>query len=403
MLQRSRFAALDSWRGICAVCVVLFHFASVMPSSLDGSTFIGNAYLFVDFFFVLSGFVLCHGYHGKISSPLDIGRFVLRRLARVWPLHAFVLVCFVLTIALVNRYPHPHELTLSKAGTDYPLDALLPNVFLLNAVGLQKPVWNGPAWSIGAEFYVYVLFALVLVAAPRRIVPIAIGLSLTALALIFCLAPDLMNSTWDYGTVRCIAGFFAGVLAYHGYQRLQRIDIVKATLCELGAIVLVVALVICAGDDADNAHATSLLAPAVFAIAVVTFAGESGLLSLLVLRARPFRALGRYSFSIYMIHQPLLVGLCYGAWLSGMPTGAFNAAASAQPMASPDLLLIDFVLGVIVLAAASYRFIETPARGRFNAAVPRIAALLAARGGVLVGVVRRTPFLGVTASVRRGR
>src|SRR5690348_368784 len=106
MMEGSRFVALDSWRGICAVLVVLFHFTSVLPSALDGSMFIRNSYLFVDFFFVLSGFVLCHGYRGRIAGTHDAWRFALRRFARVWPLHAVVLACFVAAIAVVGRYPH---------------------------------------------------------------------------------------------------------------------------------------------------------------------------------------------------------------------------------------------------------------------------------------------------------
>jgi peptidoglycan/LPS O-acetylase OafA/YrhL len=402
MAQGSRFAALDSWRGICALFVVLFHFVSMLPSSLAASAFVRNAYLFVDFFFVLSGFVLCHGYRGKIGTPLDIGRFALRRLARVWPLHAVVLSAFVLTIAAVNSYPHPDQLTLTPHGHDYPLDALLPNLLLLNAVGLQPPVWNGPAWSIGAEFYVYLLFALVLLTAPRRLVPVSVALSLAALAVLVYLAPDLMNSTWDYGMVRCIAGFFAGVLAYHGYERLRRFGVLQATLGELAAVALVALFVIAAGNGPDDVWRTSLLAPLVFGVAVVVFAREGGLMSLLILRTRPFRALGRYSFSIYMLHQPLLIALCYGLWRAGLPTKVFGGPVP-DTTGSPDLLMADFVLGVILIAAASYRFVETPARGRLNALTPRILALLLARGGIVADALRRLPLGVFTASARRVR
>jgi len=410
MAEGSRFDALDSWRGICAVLVVLFHFIWLLPNALDHSQFIRNAYLFVDFFFVLSGFVLCHGYRGKIATPLDIVRFAMRRFARVWPLHAVVLALVVMTLAVIARYPHPHELTVTWDGDDYALAAIPASVLMLNAVGLQAPVWNGPSWSIGAEFYVYILFALVLVLAPRRLVTVAIGLSAAALALIYWLAPDLMNSTWDYGTIRCVAGFFAGVIAYHVYERLRAMDVLKATVCEVAAVALVVAFVIAAGDGPNHGFGRSLLAPLVFGIAVVIFAGEGGLMSLLILRARPFRALGRYSFSIYMIHQPLLTVLCYVVWLKGLPNTAFDAAAgtaSAGPMSSPDLLMIDFVLSVVLLSAASYRFIETPARNGLNALAPRVAgavgAAIARGGGTLAGAPRRETLAPVSVPARRGR
>jgi peptidoglycan/LPS O-acetylase OafA/YrhL len=363
-MKDSRFVALDSWRGICAILVVVFHFVSDMPSSLESSAFIRNSYLFVDFFFVLSGFVLCHSYRGKISSPSDFARFVLRRFGRVWPLHIVVLAGFFAAVAWISRLPHPDGLSLSWHSTGYSIDALLPSALLLNAMNLQGTVWNGPAWSIGAEFYVYLLFALLVIVTSRRLIVPSLCLSIAALALVYRWAPDLMNTTWDYGIIRCVAGFFGGVVAYHLYEFMRGRDPLPATLLELAAVALVVLFVTFAGEDADHGSLISLAAPLVFGVAVIVFAGEHGFLSLM-LRARPFKALGRYSFSIYMIHMPLLVMLCYGGWSAGYYTKAFQGPA--QPwMGSVDLVLINFVLAVILLAAASYRFIELPARRGFN-------------------------------------
>ncbi|MBS0536848.1 MAG: acyltransferase [Proteobacteria bacterium] len=367
MMRGSRFEALDAWRGICAVIVVVFHFVAMMPSSLEGSMFIRNGFLFVDFFFLLSGFVLCHSYRSSISSVGDLRRFAIRRFGRVWPVHAVVLGVFVAVVAVVDRLPHPAVLSLTPSGGAYSLDALIPSVLLLNAMGLtpQGTVWNGPAWSIGAEFYVYLLFAVLLVAASRRLLATCLALSISALTLGYLFAPALMNATWDYGFIRCIASFFGGVVAYHVHETVRERSLMRATLWEAGAAALVVAFVIHAGNGADDVSALSLAAPLVFGAAVVTFAGEQGALSLL-LKARPFRALGRYSFSIYMIHMPLLVILCYGLWAEGYGTKEFGIAGARPWMGSVDLILVDFVLAVIVIAAASHRFIEVPARGAFN-------------------------------------
>jgi peptidoglycan/LPS O-acetylase OafA/YrhL len=311
--------------------------------------------------------VLCHTYRGKIDSPRDFGQFVVRRLGRVWPLHAVVLAGMIAMMAFIGRLPHPDDLNLTWKGSSYAISAIVPNLLLLNAMNLGDNVWNGPAWSIGAEFYVYLLFALLVMATRRRLVlpSLALALALAGLALVYCWAPDLMNTTFDYGIVRCIAGFFSGVIAYHCYEWVGRSGPLRATLRELAAVVLVVLFIIFAGDGADAVSPLSLAAPLVFGATVVVFAGECGLLSL-ALRARPLKALGRYSFSIYMIHQPLLTLLCFGFWSAGYATKAYPLADAQPWLGSVDLILVDFVLAVILIAAASYRFIEVPARRAFN-------------------------------------
>jgi hypothetical protein len=68
-----------------------------------------------------------------------------------------------------------------------------------------------------------------------------------------------------------------------------------------------------------------------------------------------------------MVHQPLLMFLCYAAWLAGDDTSkAFGGAAGRPWDSSANVLLIDFILAVILLSAATHRFIEVPARGHLN-------------------------------------
>ena len=93
MAQRQqRFAVLDGWRGLCALLVALYHLNVVSPFLDNG--LIRHAYLFVDFFFVLSGFVITHTYWGKLTDAGALGDFTVRRFARIWPLQAALLDAF---------------------------------------------------------------------------------------------------------------------------------------------------------------------------------------------------------------------------------------------------------------------------------------------------------------------
>jgi peptidoglycan/LPS O-acetylase OafA/YrhL len=92
MLQNDKqhYLALDSLRAICATLVVFYHFEGV---TIIGSVpFVRNAFLFVDFFFVLSGFVIASSYAERVAAGLPIPKFMFLRLGRLYPLHAIVLL-----------------------------------------------------------------------------------------------------------------------------------------------------------------------------------------------------------------------------------------------------------------------------------------------------------------------
>src|SRR5258708_20049 len=91
---RTHFRVSDSWRGIAALLVAIFHLN--VYSAIYSLDFIRNAYLFVDFFFVLSGFVITHSYAGRLGTLEGLGTFAIRRLGPLWPLHAVVLLAFVI-------------------------------------------------------------------------------------------------------------------------------------------------------------------------------------------------------------------------------------------------------------------------------------------------------------------
>nr|WP_282568327.1 acyltransferase [Bosea sp. 117] len=372
-----RFESLDSWRGICAVMVAIYHFAFVMNADSIRSAFILNSYLFVDFFFVLSGFVVCHAYRDRLDAPRKVGGFILRRFGRLWPLHAAILFAMMVAIMAINLFgPYPDQLAVHANTGSYSLLALVLNALLLNSMSLYGSAWNGPAWSIGAELYTYILFAAVIVLSGRRLVAASLLLVAGASLALLALAPSYMNSTADYGLVRCVAGFFTGVVAYHLHVRMRARALPFATVAEVAAVAIAGLFVIVAGNGPDKVHALSLLAPAVFGCAILIFAREGGALSR-ALRVRPLRALGRWSYSIYMVHVPLLVLLAYGVWLYGEAAGITvrrevvvegyvkHLYDLGHPMAT-QALLAGFLVVTVALAAFTYARIEDPWRGRLN-------------------------------------
>src|ERR1043165_8878053 len=85
----SRFDHLDGLRGIAALSVMIGHIR--WPSAIAGLPPFHNTSLWVDFFFVLSGFVIAHAYFEKISAGMTVTTFMARRFARLYPLHLLML------------------------------------------------------------------------------------------------------------------------------------------------------------------------------------------------------------------------------------------------------------------------------------------------------------------------
>ncbi|MFG1412844.1 acyltransferase [Xanthobacter sp. VTT E-85241] len=377
-----RFKALDAWRGICALLVVLFHFCFVFRSPLMGTPIVTNAFLFVDFFFVLSGFVVCHAYRDRLGDAPSWRAFVVRRFGRLWPLHAAMLALFIAFITLVNLLPHPERFAFTLGPSEYSAIAIPIHLLLLNAVDLHGMAWNAPSWSIGAEFYTYLLFGAVCVLTLRRLSLAAAALVLASIALLAMVAPSYMNSTADFGLFRCVAGFFTGVVAYRLHELWGHRRLPLATAWEAGIVALVALFVIRASHGPDAVRALSLAAPLAFAAAVLVFAREQGAISRL-LRARPFAALGRWSYSIYMSHQLVLMAAAFLAWsLAGAAGVALEREVMVEGHAKTlyDLggvwqshaALAGVLLVVLALSALTYSRIEEPARLAFNAFAKRM-------------------------------
>ncbi|HYL24760.1 MAG TPA: acyltransferase, partial [Burkholderiales bacterium] len=287
-----RFDALESWRGIAACLVALYHMQMFVNTDLP---VFRNSYLFVDFFFVLSGFVIAANYEQRLAEGWSLWRFALLRFGRLYPLHLALLGAWI--VVHLAHVASGHATVSAFQPPRYSADTIVANLLLVQGMHLFNfASWNQPSWTISAEFYTYLIFALAVVAAKRRIVLLLLPAILAAAAALWLLV-DNIDTNIEWGLIRCICGFASGVLVWHVYRAAW---LRSGTALELAALALVVAFVWRAGRSE-----LSFAAPAVFALAVVVFAAEAGPVSRL-LRAPALLWVGARSYSIYMVH--FLVG-----------------------------------------------------------------------------------------------
>jgi peptidoglycan/LPS O-acetylase OafA/YrhL len=377
-----RFRVLDSWRGIAAVCVVLFHFEAA--NDIHALRFVQHSFLFVDFFFVLSGFVIAHAYGDRLNSPANATQFIVRRFGRVWPLHIAVLAAFV-AIELLKYVAVSHAHVAATTGAfdpegSTPLASLPLQVLLLQGVGAaDKLTWNTPSWSISAEFWTYILFALIITLPSRfRTAAFAVSAALGA-AIVMAYSHHGMDATYDLGLPRCVFGFSLGCLVYWVRSRANSRSPIAGTISEVAAVIAIVAFV-----TITNRSSLSYAAPLLFAAVVYVFSFEAGPVSRWF--ARPaFQNLGRWSYSIYMVQALIafIIGLVVSElqrrlgidlWKPVVEDGISKRLIVSDHVILLDVLHLVYVAVVIALAAVTYHIIEQPGRHYFNRFADGLAA-----------------------------
>jgi peptidoglycan/LPS O-acetylase OafA/YrhL len=365
-IGQRHFIALDSLRGIAALSVVLFHVGWMNVA--QNLSYVRNSYLMVDVFFVLSGFVIFHAYNGRLQTAQDVLRFIWLRFWRIYPLH-FALVMVFLAIEAAKYFVQlKFGLVASNpAFTVNNWNALIGNVLLVQSLHIYKSLtFNGPAWSISVEFYTYLLFALMAwcIIGRARILFFAAAISVLGMVLLVHLGP--VGTTFDFGILRCLAGFFLGGLTFALYESLHatRMAGIHSRLTGWLALSAMMgfALFLTAKQPGSwDLAVYPLAALLILFVALATPSGPVGFLG-----ARPLRWLGTVSYSIYMVHTAIL---WFVAQLIRFGEHAREVRLSLHeepilmPSAAVGILALALAIGlVLVVSHVSYTWIEKPFR-----------------------------------------
>jgi peptidoglycan/LPS O-acetylase OafA/YrhL len=335
------------------------------PPVLHG--LLDSGYVSVGFFFVLSGFILGYRY---LERPLDTREarqaFWVARFARVYPLHALGLA-----LAAPAFLKGLHAAWVEAPGELWRLDAALVLAPLLQQswVPWTALAWNGAAWSLAVEAVFYAVFPFIAVrlghAGPRTLVlgaGVAYGLALALPVLYLLVDPDhgpassYHSGPWmralRFNPVARLPEFLLGLFA--GRYFLLRADTAPrarpGVLAALGVLILA-ALGVSVSLPFPLMH-NGLLAPA-FAALLVLLPRSQGAVAR-VLASRPLCFLGEASYSLYILHMPLLF-----TWKSVMkrlevPTTSAGAVAV-------------LTVGVVGLCVLAHQWVEKPARGWIRA------------------------------------
>jgi peptidoglycan/LPS O-acetylase OafA/YrhL len=310
VVRKPALPALSGLRTILAVNIMLFHFTPPHVGFL--APVIDTAYVFVGFFFLISGFVLAYNYADR--PVLSKRSFYLARFSRIYPVYLLVLLLSIPFLKLEWQAHTPHDFYLGLILTPLALQSWSP---------LLGSFWNTVAWTVPAEFTLYALFPFMLLALKSQSSRLATPARLIAAMLVVWLIgitphicywhfnPDHLPGPatrftygyWlralKYTPLAYLCTFIAGVLL----ARLHAVLELNARHRLVLGLVAIFGLTLFFAFGADRVPYVlvhgALLLP-LFAILVLAVTGPSPITSLL--SWRPLVLFGETTFVLYLLH-----------------------------------------------------------------------------------------------------
>lgn len=354
------YPILDGLRGVAALMVVAFHICEAHATSYLDQV-INHGYLAVDFFFLLSGFVIGYAYDDRWQK-LTTGGFIKRRLIRLQPMVVLGTVIGAICFYFQQSAIWP---TIKDVSPWYMLLIMLigctvipvPPSMDIRGWSEMHPL-NGPAWTLFFEYVVNLLYALVVRKLSNTLLSILVFFAACFLIHLAVTSPSgnvvggwsLTAAQLHVGFARVLYPFFAGLLLF----RVVRLTHIKHAflLCSL-LIIIILALPRIGGSSRLWLNGIYESVSIVFLFPLVVYIAASGKVEGKN-ATRLCKFFGDISYPIYITHYPLIY--IYTGWVSDKKVSLQHA----WPLA-----LLVYV-SAIVLAYTCLKLYDEPVRKRLS-------------------------------------
>ncbi len=355
--SKRHFKILDALRGVAAIVVVLFHVLEVYSGGDHTKQFINHGYLAVDFFFMLSGYVMAHAYDDRWGK-MTLMDFFKRRIIRLHPM-----IILGMTIGAICFYFGESAYFPKIADTSvwqlllvlvigYTLIPLPPSMDI-RGWNEMHPL-NGPAWSLFLEYIANILHALVLRKLPKIILSALVFLAALALIHLAVTSPngDIIGG-WStepeqlrIGFTRLLFPYMAGMLL----RRAAKPGSGKSTFigCSLLLIVML-SIPRIGGHDTLWANGLYEALTIVLVFPIIIYLGAIGTIK----RNRTEKLctfLGDISYPIYIIHFPF--AYIFYTWVT----------KNEVPIEQGTMVGIGLLLFTLILSYLSLKLYDEPVR-----------------------------------------
>jgi len=355
--SKSHYVVLDGLRGVASVTVVLFHLCETFALGDPFAQVINHGYLAVDFFFLLSGFVIAYAYDDRWGS-LTQWEFYKRRLIRLQPM----VIMGSAIGALLYYFQLSPEFSQVATTPVWKLLIVMLIGFTLIPVPISLDIrgWremhplNGPAWSLFYEYIANVLYAVGIRRLSNRVLGVLVLLAAAFLVQLAVTSPrsgliggwSLDPTELHIGFARVLFPFFAGVLLLRSGKFIQ----IRHSFAVCSLLLVAVLAIPRFGDPQNlwvNGVYESICVILIFPLLVAMGAGEKRVDGASIRIARFF---GELSYPLYITHYPLIY--TYTAWVGR------NKVSVAQGAPMGALLFV----AAIVIAYACLKLYDEPVR-----------------------------------------
>lgn len=320
--QSDELLHLDSLRFVAACGIIATHVQGLVNTRPLSDGF----GIFVDLFFVISGFVIAYVYSGRMKGGSNYRAFLLRRIARLGPLHWATLAAFIVMGVIAKAI----GVTINTPGA-FDLDCVPANIAMLHSTGLCPHYsFNGPSWSISAEMLLYLAAPVIFVIVRKPWTGIGALAAVWAGLSIFA-GTEWLSWTTTGGVLRALPSFLFGALLFYQKQHISRLP---------ASLFFPALAILFAGVLANLSHVWLL--GMVYAVVICAIRADLGRRAGPVVRA--IAPLGQLTYSLYMLHLPVLIAARFSAQSLGLTGAAYPAVMGAAVMAIFLIAWISHVL-----------------------------------------------------------
>jgi peptidoglycan/LPS O-acetylase OafA/YrhL len=374
--SKPHYEILDGLRGVAAIMILIYHIFETHTIFTTKNLIIGHGYLAVDFFFVLSGFVIGYAYDDRWGK-MSIKAFVKRRLIRLHPMVIFGMVLG----AVLFYFGAPQEVHLMKESTFDLIEGtqvwqmllylllgilLIPTPACMDIRGWEEMhTLDAPAWSLFFEYIANILYALFIRRFSKIALAILVFLSACATVYLAVFIKGDVSGGWTFdgehlhiGFTRLIYPFFAGLLLY----RLGKLTHIKNAFLWCTLLLIAVFVVPHIGTK-EHSMMNGIYEAAIiiFVFPLVVYLGASSEIKGKT-ASKICKFLGDISYPVYLVNYPLIY--IYTRWVEGRSYDLYGKipVTDTIPVTEtiPQALIVFF--GTIAISYGALKLYDEPVR-----------------------------------------